>query len=333
MKFIATYAIPFLAVLLPTAAAHAQTQALTPPAERITDEAIYRDHVAYEGTQDRIRALNDAGRLVRDYHLSKAQCWLDVSFHEYSRNDRSAFPQAALEQSVDLIGRMERGALPLPTDTPLVNDAARVREDLWKRLGAIHGTPGFACAQQAVACGEVELVHAGNELNQQQWRHAKPYIQIAEDLVADAEALARTCGTGPAIPHTQNMALTANILFEFDRDGRSDIRGYSLRSLDQALARIRDEGLRIESIELEGHADRLQGRGAEYNIDLSKRRAETVRMLLVERGVPADAIRYSYRGDTEQVQDCATVRHPEALRECLLPNRRVAAVIQVSSGR
>ena len=75
-----------------------------------------------------------------------------------------------------------------------------MREDLWKRLGAVHGTPGFACAQQAVACGEVELVHAGNEFNQQQWRHAKPYIQIAEDWVSDAEALSRQCGATPTVP-------------------------------------------------------------------------------------------------------------------------------------
>ena len=160
--------------------AHAQQTQLTPARDRITDEAIHADLTGYEHTQGRIQALNDGGRPVRDYHLSKAQCWLDVSFHEYSRNDRSAFPQEALTESEKLIVGMEQGVTPLPTDTPLVNGAARVREDLWKRLGAVHGTPGFACAQQAVACGEVELVHAGNEFNQQQWRHAKPYIQIAE---------------------------------------------------------------------------------------------------------------------------------------------------------
>ena len=50
-----------------------------------------------------------------------------------------------------------------------------------------------------MACGEVELVHAGNEFNQQQWRHAKPYIQIAEDWVSDAEASTRQCGAAPAV--------------------------------------------------------------------------------------------------------------------------------------
>ena len=302
----------------------AQQTQLTPVRDRITDEAIHADLSGYEHTQGRIQALNDAGRPIRDYHLSKAQCWLDVSFHEYTRNDRSAFPQEALDESVELIVGMENGVSPLPTDTRLVNGATRLREDLWERLRVIHGTPGFVCAQQAVACGEVELVHAGNEFNQQQWRHAKPYIQIAEDLVNDAEALARQCGgpVGPAAP-LAGPPVVANVLFEFDRDQRRDIRGSSLQELERALARISAEGLTVERVELVGHADRMQGRGADYNKELSARRARTVRELLVSRGMDAAKIDYSYRGDLEQVEYCKGVTPRAALLECLLPNRRV----------
>ena len=312
--------------------AHAQQTQLTPARDRITDEAIHADLTGYEHTQGRIQALNDGGRPVRDYHLSKAQCWLDVSFHEYSRNDRSAFPQEALTESEKLIVGMERGVAPLPTDTPLVNNAARVREDLWKRLGAVHGTPGFACAQQAVACGEVELVHAGNEFNQQQWRHAKPYIQIAEDWVSDAEALSRQCGATPTVPVVlpADTVLTANVLFEFDRSGRADIRAYSLQSLDRELDRLRAEGLTLSGVELVGHADRLQGRGHDYNQALSERRAQTVRALLVERGIDAAKVTYRFKGDTEQVQSCDGVKPQPALRECLIPNRRVEVRLNVA---
>ena len=307
-----------------TFAATAQQTTLVPARDRITDEAIHADLSGYEQTQGRIQALNDGGRPVRDYHLSKAQCWLDVSFHEYSRNDRSDFPQAALTESEKLIVGMEQGVSPLPTDTPLVNNAKRLREDLWQRLRVIHGTPGFTCAQQAVACGEVELVHAGNEFNQQQWRHAKPYIQIAEDWVSDAEALSRQCGVAPSQPAAMaESVLTANVLFEFDRDGRKDIRAYSLQSLDRELARIREEGRTLTSVELVGHADRLQGRGHDYNQGLSQRRALTVRNLLVERRVDAALISDTYKGDTEQVQQCQGVTPQAALRECLIPNRRV----------
>ncbi len=314
-----------LAVLAVTG--QAQDVRLAPQQARISDEAVHADLQHYDATQGRIQALNDAGRPIRDYHLSKAQCWLDVSFHEYTRNDRSAFPQEALDESVKLIVGMEAGAAPLPTDTPLVNDARHLRDDLWKRLRAIHGTPGFVCAQQAVACGEVELVHAGNEFNQQQWRHAKPYIQIAEDLVNDAEWLARQCGVpaGPGVPPVAplDLPLIANVLFEFDRDQRPDIRTYSLESVDRALARIEQEGLTLERVELVGHADRMQGRGYDYNQGLSERRARTVRELLLGRGVAPDLIGYTYRGDTQQVQQCDGVTPRVALHECLLPNRRV----------
>ncbi|MCE2909429.1 MAG: hypothetical protein LW712_11355, partial [Burkholderiaceae bacterium] len=168
----------------------AQSTQLNPPAARISDRAIQADHRAYEALQGRIKGLNDRGRPVRDYHLAKAQCWLDVSFHEYTRNDRGAFPQAALTESEKLIVGMEQGAAPLPMDTPLVAGAARLRPDLWARAEVLRGHAGWQCAQAKAACAEVELVHAGNEINQQQWRHAKPYVQIAEDLLGEAQALA-----------------------------------------------------------------------------------------------------------------------------------------------
>lgn len=324
-----------LAAVLAMPAAAQQAQ-LAPQAARITDEAIHADLAGYESVQGRIKALNDAGRPIRDYHLAKAQCWLDVSFHEYTRNDRSDFPQAALTESEKLIVGMEQGVSPLPADTPLVNGAARLREDLWRRFGALHGAPGFACAAQAAACGEVELVHAGNEFNQQQWRHSKPYIQIAEELVGDAEAMARQCAaaelaasaapaTAAAPPATG--VLTANVLFEFDRTGRADIRRYTLATLEREMARLREEGLALTGVALIGHADRLQGRGFEYNQALSEKRARTVRDLLVERGIEAGAISYTYRGDTEQVQQCEDVSPRVALRECLIPNRRVEVLL------
>ncbi|WP_312320034.1 OmpA family protein [Stenotrophomonas sp.] len=311
-------------------AASAQQTQLVPQQQRITDTAIYADHSAYEATQGRIQALNDGGRPIRDYHLAKAQCWLDVSFHEYSRNDRSDFPQLALTESEKLINGMEQGVQPMPTDTPLVNNAKYLRDDLWQRLRVLHGTPGFMCAQQQVACGEVELVHAGNEFNQQQWRHSKPYIQIAEELVNDAEAAARQCAAAPAAISAAPGPLVANVLFEFDRDGYRDIRTYSLESVDRALASIASEKLQLQSVALVGHADRMQGRGFDANQALSERRARTVRELLIGRGIDAAKIRYEYRGDTQQVQQCAGVTPRAALLECLLPNRRVEVRFEVA---
>jgi len=186
-------ALPSLVLALAAACPAGAQTALTPPPQRISDASIAVDQQAYESLQSRIRGLNDRGRGLRDYHLAKAQCWLDVSFHEYTRNDRSAFPQAALAESEKLIDAMERGSAALPMDTALVNDAARLRPDLWSRAGRLQSHAGWRCAQPKAACAEVELVHAGNEHNQQQWRHAKPYLQIAEDLVGEAQSMAESC--------------------------------------------------------------------------------------------------------------------------------------------
>jgi outer membrane protein OmpA-like peptidoglycan-associated protein len=337
-------------LVLAVSAARAQAPAATlvPPAARITDRAIQADHRTYEAVQGRIQALNDRGRPVRDYPLAKAQCWLDVSFHEYTRNDRSAFPQAALDEAVKLIGAMEAGT-PTGFDTPLVKGAPRLRPDLWERATALRAHGGFRCAQQKVACAEVELVHAGNEHAQQQWRHAKPYVQIAEDLLDEARGLAERCEPPPPPPVArvvppaplpppappappvvrETFVFATSVVFSFDRHEAAHIRAFSRAQLESVLARVAREGLVVEAVQLTGHADRLNRTGeADYNLRLSERRAATVRELLVARGIPAASITTAASGDTVPVEACGGAFRSEAERqECLLPNRRVEVSI------
>jgi len=303
---------------------------LKPAAQRISDEAIHADMQAYQTLQERIHQLNERGVLVRDYHLSKAQCWLDVSLHEYTRNDRSAFPQEAMTESEKLIVALENKATPLPMDTPMVNGAARLRPDLWARTDALKKDAGFSCAWQQVSCAEVELVHAGNEHNQQQWRHAKPYVQIAEDLVAQANTLVAQCPKAPVAPvkivlPVTPVALSMRVLFDFDESSAQHIRSASRAELDALVARVKRDGIRIESLTLFGHADRLNETGDKaYNQQLSQKRVETVRDLLLARGLAVSSITVEAKGDTEQVKACqAKFSQPAELQECLLPNRRV----------
>lgn len=337
------------ALLLPITGT-AQTQASAPPAaqlqpaaQRISDQAIQADHRTYEATQARIKGLNDRGRPVRDYHLAKAQCWLDVSFHEYTRNDRSDFPQDALGEADKLISAMEQGATP-GNDTPLVNGAARLRPDLWQRAAALRGHAGFRCVQNKVACAEVELVHAGNEFNQQQWRHAKPYVQIAEDLIGEAQAGAEACVPPPVPPPPPPVVpvpvppvverlieITASVLFAFDKSDAGSIRPASRGQLDALAQRIRADRLAVQSVRLIGHADRLNSTGqADYNQRLSEQRAATIKAELVRLGIDASRIASAASGDTQQVQACRErFRSQTDLEECLLPNRRVDVVVTV----
>jgi outer membrane protein OmpA-like peptidoglycan-associated protein len=354
MKSNALLALAFL--LSNGAAVVAQTTQLAPQAARISDPVIQADHKAYESLQGRIKGLNDRGRPVRDYFLSKAQCWLDVSFHEYTRNDRSAFPQAAMSESEKLIIGMERGVNPMPLDTPLVNGAARLRPDLWERAAALRGHAGWACAQQKAACAEVELVHAGNEFNQQQWRHAKPYVQIAEDLLGEARELAEACTPPPAPvvaaapppptppvarvtppappvvvppPPVQELKLSAGVLFNFDKHDSKNMRQPSLSQLEELVRKVQAEKLIVKGIQLSGHADRLNSTGKnDYNQRLSERRVATVKAELARLGINPSLMRTVASGDSQQVLGCEKFKRKAELQECLLPNRRVEVVIE-----
>ena len=330
-------------VLLPLASVLAMglAQAATPPLPtaplampqlRISDQAVSADQQAYRLLQERIKKLNDGGVRVGDYYLSKAQCWLDVSFHEYTRNDRSAFPLQALQESAKIVAVLEDGSTPNPGDaTPLVNDATRLRDDLWSSFGTLRASPGFACAAQKVACGEVELVHAGNEYKQQGWRHANPYVQLAEDAQAAAQSAAAACPADkpkrepqpeilpPRIEH-ERITLDMDALFRFDKAGAADMLPQGVEKIRALAARLKQGYVQIDTLSVTGHTDRL---GTDsYNQALSERRALTVKQLLREQGI-ANVISAYGKGKAEPVAACEKVMPRAALIACLQPNRRV----------
>jgi OmpA-OmpF porin, OOP family len=341
-----------------TSAGQQNNSSTTPAAKQsITDKEIHSDYANYETQQGRIKSLNDTGRhRVASYSLAKAQCWLDVSLHEYTRNDRSNFPKLAYAESFKITDYLEKGgAVAAATNpanaTPLVNDAAKLRPDLWDAAAKLKSHAGYRCAEQKTACAEVELVHAGNEFNQQQWRHAKPYVQIAEDLIGDAQRAAEACIPPPApapvappvvvappapvpapvaAPALVPVNAAANVLFNFDKRDLGNVRPYTKDQLDTLIGQVKGGNITVSSIKLVGHADRLNSTGdANYNTKLSQDRVETIRAYMVSQGVPANLISTEYRADSQQIEACtkAKFRSNAELQECLLPNRRVEVLL------
>jgi outer membrane protein OmpA-like peptidoglycan-associated protein len=304
--------------------------------DRITDQAIKADQATYTATQARIHALNETGIPVKDYALSKAQCWLDVSLHEYTRNDRSAFPQEALSQSAGILSALEQNSTPNPAEqTPLINNADKLRADLWAKASNLMQATGKVCYAQKVACAEVELVHAGNENKQQGWRHAKPYIQIAEDLIAEAEAVGDSCLPPPAIaavpvvvpdPIVEHMDLSADALFKYNKSSSNDLLPAGKKTLDELAEKINSTFVTIDYVRLVGYTDRI---GSErYNQALSERRAQTVKAYLQSKGI-ASNIEANGKGKANQVVECGTATKPtKALMDCLQPNRRVTVEVK-----
>lgn len=297
----------------------------------------------YAAQQADLKALNDSGRFpLRSYALAKSQCWLDVSFHEYSRNDRSAFPAAAWLESHRISEELKAdGTSPAALTTPLVNGATRLRPDLWDSLAHTQASPGASCAEALVACAEVELVHAGNEYRQIGWRHAKPYLQIAEDHAAEAAAAAEHCATaapapvpvpvptsapaaaGAAAPATvavRDLSMGAAGLFGFDKYRLDDLLPDGRRRLDELIVDVRQHYASITNIRIVGSADRLGS--AAYNKALSLKRARSVQAYLESQGLNAPYEILAASG-TDAKPRCTDQGSRSALQQCLQPDRRV----------
>jgi outer membrane protein OmpA-like peptidoglycan-associated protein len=320
-------------------AANGQEPALTPVDQRMTDEAQYHDHTVYQSTEVRLKSLNDAGHKLSDYEMAKAQCWVDVSFHEYTNNDRSEFPALALQQAQGIIEQLENHATPISRDTPLINGADRLRPDLWARLEEIKHSPQIECAAQPVACAEVELVHAGNENKDFGWRAANPYIGMAEQFVGEANQAVSACQPPPPPPPmiTQavvppvaadlvRVSLRADTLFAFKsaaltKEGRA--------TLDHLIAQL-PAGQPVGGIAVAGYTDRIDvHHNPENNQRLSEARATTVATYLGHHGIPEAKITSYGRGSANPVVACDEVpaKAKAQLYACLAPNRRVEVVV------
>lgn len=297
----------------------------------LSDAQVDADHTGYELQQGSIKSLNDSTQhRVGSYSLAKSQCWLDVSYHEYSRNDRSAFVPEALYESQKITDYLVADGSPEGKDnpahlTPLVNNAELLRQDLWDTAANLKQLPGFSCAAQKIACAEVELVHAGNEFKQQGWRHAKPYVQIAEDLMGAAAAATDHCSA----TSNKTVSLLANVLFNFDQHTLEQIRPQSMQRLSRITEQLNAGDYSLAKLQLVGHADRSNSTGnPHYNQALSQRRTNTVLSYLQSQNIETESASIEHRGDTQQVSACKDKSYSrEDLRDCLLPNRRVEVLL------
>lgn len=305
-------------------------------ATRFTDEAQRADHRALQSVQDRLAVLQKDGRVpVSTYHWAKAQCWLDMARQNYHENDRGPVIGEALGESVRIVEGLEKGTVPAITN-PLIGGAVRLREDLWARAERGRTGAGASCVAAQAACLDVQLVWMGHEYAEGGWRHANPYIGMAETMAARMEAGQGACATpavaaapAPAPVATERvierLVLATDAVFEFDRSGLNDIGAAGRARLD-VLAR-RAKGLQgIERIVLVGHTDRL-GSDA-HNQPLSLQRATAVRDHLVARGLDAALFTVEGRGSAEPVKTCGDELPRKALIACLRDNRRVEVEIR-----
>jgi OmpA-OmpF porin, OOP family len=118
----------------------------------------------------------------------------------------------------------------------------------------------------------------------------------------------------PPAPMPQRFVLAADTMFAFDSAELSPAGQRRIADLAAHLPRGT-----VHSVQVLGYTDRL-GTMA-YNMDLSRRRAESVRAALIANGVPDDAIWAEGRGPLEPKVSCDG--SGAELIACLAPNRRV----------
>jgi outer membrane protein OmpA-like peptidoglycan-associated protein len=116
-------------------------------------------------------------------------------------------------------------------------------------------------------------------------------------------------------PRLERYTLSARELFEFDR---SELR-MPQPKLDE-IAAVLSSNPQISNVNITGYTDRL-GTDA-YNLKLSQRRANAVKVYLVGKGVAANRLNATGRGEANPVVQCTGTKRA-ALIKCLEPNRRV----------
>ncbi len=306
----------------------------------------------FSDLQSRLNKLNSNGQYAAGteaeaatvtqgkYAWAKAQCWLRNGYSERHERDAGGFATQSLSEAQKIIEGLEAGKNAYQS-TALVNHSERLRVDLWQRAESLKQHTGYACAAPAVACLEVQLSRAGHERAAIGWRHANPYLAIAEDMAAKAQTQADACKPAPVvtpvvlsapepIPQAavakavEKFSLNAGALFKFDKRNQADLLPQGKVEMDELARRIKTVYASVESIQLVGYTDRLGSDS--YNQKLSEDRAKTVQAYLQGQGVSA-SMTASGRGKADSVVQCEGSQPTPKLTQCLQPNRRVEITI------
>ncbi len=144
-------------------------------------------------------------------------------------------------------------------------------------------------------------------------------------VLFDKNRLAQNFYWKPADCLSENINIKSDSLFAFDKSGLADMKEEGKRELDRVAEFILKSGNKLR-LDVVGHTDYLGTKA--YNQRLSKRRAATVVQYLVSKGVNAGNLTASGKGESEPVKQCNPSMERNALKDCLIDNRRVSLRIK-----
>jgi OOP family OmpA-OmpF porin len=155
-------------------------------------------------------------------------------------------------------------------------------------------------------------------------RSVEPCDPVARKAEAPAPRLAAVTpppvkpAPAPEKMLPQKLEFSADALFDFDK---SVLKPEGKEMLDDLAREL--NGAKYEVIVATGHADRIGSTA--YNQKLSERRANAVKNYLVGKGIPANSINASGRGESQpktKPGDCKGLTGKKLIA-CLQPDRRV----------
>lgn len=121
-------------------------------------------------------------------------------------------------------------------------------------------------------------------------------------------------------PESDVVTLSADALFPFDRAEAKDVMPAGRTALSALAARWRASDAGSFPVRIIGYTDNIGSTA--HNMDLSQRRAQAVRDILVEERMPAVKLIAEGRGEADPVKVCDDVPRVQRIA-CLAPNRRV----------
>lgn len=161
----------------------------------------------FQQLHTRLAALNVNGVFLTNYHLAKAQAWLEFSKEEYFDNDRSGIVEATFDEARGLIEQLEAGVMkPLSMNTPLLEGEARLDLDSWLVVDELK-VQKLSCAGNLIARLEVQLVHVEHELHELGPIHAAPYRQAVQRMIEEIKTVdCRPLGQKSVEPPQENSS-------------------------------------------------------------------------------------------------------------------------------
>ncbi|NWA63129.1 OmpA family protein [Pantoea sp. B9002] len=133
---------------------------------------------------------------------------------------------------------------------------------------------------------------------------------------------------GQAEKQYKDYSLSSDVLFAFGKSDRANITRNGHAAIRDLVQQIRRENTTLRNVQVIGHTDQIGSAAA--NDALGQRRAETIRLLMVQAGIPARDITAASAGMSEPlVHDCYGSKAEQI--SCYAPNRRVAIRVDGSS--